>query len=659
MTPNFGSIGHTSRMDGFAFIRSRTGLLLLSATLMVGAVIAWFVLGPMTAHREARDFAGQLQAAITRQQAQTVEKLLERVRTEKRLLNAGRVKVAVAAAGTFLLKEHALLKNYEAAFAKIPQKITGEPDAAQLAGIAGQLATVRNALNALAPDLKTENEPGFQALETQWQKFLSQNSTAVNNRLDQWIATAEKQCNALDYRAPLEKSAAQMTALSGLVRKINDYESEFTNHLSLRGDLLERSIAVRARLAACDRELEKLDDGMAALRRAGTLKEFSEGINLIASSKFSNSPPAAAASAVQSLKVSDETTLRILLGATNAGAWACLGRETGRFVPETVMPAERLILQQLNNDPAISSNHRRYHLWLDPDGTQTLDWITVGPFYNTLGWKRIKAWSPARFSTIVQFQDRDYGYFDGQYRLSPTQLVYRLEALGNLPETAAFYSVGLEKVLSGTNSYAIPLLDVLDSIKDSRAGSPLFRAWLFLRLTELMKFQPAAWGLDFCPAARADQVQIEKITGGPLDSGDWFVPARVNSYGKKLEQFFDSKKSVSYAKQAAGLFALERAAAQSGLRDAGFAGLDGKPNYVGSSAPGEIWGYNSSHSLPVLLAMKASASSFQEPAMPLSPLFALERPRKEFLANAGVNPEDPCFRDALPPLFRTSTRKQP
>ncbi|MGA2280570.1 MAG: hypothetical protein ABSG80_09735 [Verrucomicrobiota bacterium] len=646
-------------MDSSALIRSRTGMLLLSATLMVGAVIAWLVLGPMKARREACDFAGQLQAAIAQQQAHTVEKLLERVRTEKRLLNAGIVKVAVADAGTFLLKEHALLKNYEAAFANIPQKITGDPDAAQLAVIASQLAAVRNALNALAPDLKTDNEPGFQAFETQWQKFLSQNSTAVNNLLDQWVAAAEKQCNALDYRSRPEKIAAPITALSGLVRKINDCESEFTNHLSLRGDLLERSIAVRARLAAFDREFKKLDDGMAALSRAGTVKEFSGGINLIASSEFSNSPPAAAASAVQSLEVSDETILRILLGATNADAWACLGRDPGRFVPETVMPAERLILQQLNNDPAISSNHWHYRLWLDPDGTQTQDWITVGPFYNTLGWKQIKAWSPARFSTTVQFQDRDYGCFDGQYRLSPTQLVYRLEDFGHLQETAAFYSVGLEKVLSGNNSYAIPLLEVLDSIKDSREGSPLFRAWLFLRLTDLMNLQPAAWGLDFCPAARAAEVQIEKITGGRLDSGDWFNPARVNSCGKKLEQFFDSEKSVSYAKQAVGLFALARAAAQSGLRYAGFVGLDGKLNFVGSSAPEELWGYNSSHNQPVLLALKAGADSFQEPAMPLSPLFAFERPRKEFLANAGVNPEDPCFRDVLPPLFRTSTRKQP
>ena len=45
--------------------------------------------------------------------------------------------------------------------------------------------------------------------------------------------------------------------------------------------------------------------------------------------------------------------------------------------------------------------------------------------------------------------------------------------------------------------------------------------------------------------------------------------------------------------------------------------------------------------------------------MPFSPLFALERPRKEFLANAGVNPEDPCFRDVLPPLFEPQPENKP
>ena len=643
-------------MERHVFIRSRRGILLLSAVLAAGCAIAWQISGQW----KARAFAGQLQSAVAQQQARTVEKLLERVRTEPHLLNAGKVNAAVAAAGEFLLQQHGRLKDYEAAFAAIPKNVNGHPDAAELAAVAGQLAVVRRALNALAPDLRTENEPAFQALETQWQKFLSQSSAAVNHLLDQWIATAENQGNALDYRAALEKSAAQLAALAGLMEKIGNCESEFANHLMLQTNLLKRSTMVRARLAAGEAELKKIDDGMAGLRRAGTIKEFSRNIDLLASSKFSQSPPVAAAAAMQSLGVGDEAALRILLGVTNADSWAVLHSGAGRFVPEKVLPAEQLILQQLNQDPAISPRHQHYRLWLDSEGTQTLDWITVGPLDNSIGWKQIKAWSPSGFSSLVQFEDRDYGFFDGQYRLSPTQPVYRIEDLGRRNETAAFYSVGLEQVLPGKGGYASPLLAVLDSVKDSRAGSPLFRAWLFLRLMELMECQPGAWGLDFCPAARADELQIKAIVGGQLYRGDWFIASEANANGPKLERFFDSRKSVSYARQAAGLFALARAISQSGLWYAGFVGLDGKPNLVAGSLPEEIWGYDASHGNPALQAIKIGANgSFPAPALPFSPLFTLERSRQEFLTRTGVDPKEPVFRDALPPLFQASNQTQP
>jgi len=647
-------------MDSVAFVRSRRGTILLAAALVVGAIVAWYLLGPLKAHRNGRDYAGQLQEAIAQRQTHDVEKLLEQIRTEKHLLNSGNVNEAVAAAAAFLIKEQALLKNYEAAYARILKNFTGDPDAAQLADIADQLATVRNALNALAPDLKRENEPSFLAFESQWQKFLSQSSAAVNNLLGQWIAAAEQQCNVLDYQSSLEKSETQLAAVAALIQKINNCESEYANQLSLSGDLLKRSNTVRAKLAAFDGEITYLDDNLAALAKAGTLKEFNQTVNLIAASDFSRSPAVMAASAVAALNLNDETTLRILLGLTNADTWACVKTGTRRFIPETALPAERSILQQFNNDPAVSSNLHRYRFWLDPDGSQTLEWITVGTLDNTLGWKRIMSWPSSQYAAIVQFEEQDYGFFGGQYRLSPTQIVYRLEDLGSLKDAAVFYSVGLDKELSG-DGYARPLLEVLDSIKDSREGSPIFRAWLFLNLTDLMKLQPDAWGLSFCPTALADQAQIIKIVGGQLYSGDWLVGLEAKRFDEKLEQFFASKKSVSYPKQAAGLYALARFAAQSGIRYVGFIGLDGRPNFVGSSAPraGEIWGWNFNHR-PVLLTMKTGANnSFSEPVLPLSPLFVLDGRRNEFLARAGVNPGDPAFRDALPPLFGASSRKQP
>ena len=645
-------------MDSFAFVRSRPGTILLAAIIVVGAIIAWYVLGPLKTHRNGRDYAGQLQEAIAQRQTHEAEKLLEQIRTEKHLLNSGNVNEAVAAAAAFLIKEQALLKNYEAAYARILKNFTSDPDAAQLADIADQLATVRNALNALAPDLKKENEPSFLAFESQWQKFLSQSSTAVNDLLGQWIAAAEQQCNALDYQSVLEKSETQMAALAALMQKINTCEVEYANQLSLRSDLLKRSNTVRARLAAFDGEITYLDDNLAALTKVETLKEFNQTINLVAASDFSRSPPVMAASAVAALNLNEETTLRIILGLTNADTWAFVKMGTGRFVPETVLPAERSILQQLNNDPAVSSNLHRYRFWLDPDGSQTREWITVGTLDNTLGWKRIVAWPSSQYAAIVQFEGHDYGCFGGQYRLSPTEIVYRLEDLGNLKDAAVFYSAGLDKELSG-DGYARPLLEVLDSIKDSHEGSPIFRAWLLLNLMDLMKLQPDAWGLSFCPAAQADEAQIIRIVGGQLYSGDWLVGSEAKRFNEKLEQFFESRKSVSYTKQAAGLYALARSVAQPGLRYVGFIGLDGRPNFVGGSAPrvGEIWGCNSNHR-PVLLTTKTGGNnSFLEPTLPLSPLFVLDGQRNEFLVRAGVNPGDPTFQDVLPPLFQAPTRR--
>ena len=613
--------------------------------LAIGGVVTWLVLGQM----KARDFTRQLQAAVAQRQVRAADKLLDRAHTEK-IGDAS----AVAAAESFAAREHALLANFETAFKQLPSQLTGDPVAARLAAIADQLAQARTALNELAPDLKAENEPRLQAFEKQWQNYLADSGTAVNGLLAGWISAAEKLADTLDYRAPLAQTTQQLAALSDWVAKLRDCEAGFGKNLQLRSDLLERSATVRAKFTAYGAELKKLDDGLAVVRKAGNLKDFSEGIKLMTSSEFTASPSALAAGAIQSLDVSGETTLRILLDATNAGTWACLQKNGGAaFVPEMVMPAERKIFQQLDADPAVNAQHQHYRLWLDRDGNNKIDWFTAGVFETSSGWKQIKAWTPSDLEKHAIFEDRDYGCFDGQFRLSTTQPIFQLEHVGPLNEASAFHAVGLEKVLTG-NAYAKPLLEVLDAVKDSREGSPLFRAYLFLRLVEVMNLQPNAWGLTFCPAARADAAQIRSLAGGPLDSGDWFVPARVKASSQPLEQFFASLGAVSYARQAEGLLTLMRSAAKEGLQYAGFVDLDGKPNFVDLPVSGEVFGFSAARHQPVWLAANPQAGpKLREPAMPLSPLFALVRPGREYLANAGVNPADPLFKEVLPPLFQT------
>ena len=621
-----------------------------AAVLVAGAIIAWFVVGLM----KVSDFSKQLQEAIAQRQVHTADKLLERAHSEK-IGGAN----AIATAETFSAKEHALLSNFEAAFNKLPQQLAGEADASRLANMADQVALAHLALNALASDLKTENEPRMQAFDKQWQNFLSERSASINVLYDQWVSSAEGKCGELDYRAPLDKSTPQIAALALLVQKITDTESGFTKHLKLRSDLLQRAATVRAKFTAYDGELKKLDEGTAAIRKAHTVKEFSEGINLIVSSEFSVSPIATAASLVQSLNATEETALRNLLGSTNAGTWAFIGKaQTPRLVPEVVMPGERQIFQQLNNDPYVSASHHRYRFSLNPEGNNIVEWITIGTLEAATGWKKITAWTPSGSANSAAFEEREYGYFDGQYKLTPTQPMYRVEQLHHQDETASFSSVGLEKVLTGDNTYSKPLLEILDSVKDSAEGSPLFRAYLFLRLMDLMKLQPDTWGLSFCPAARTHEAAIRSILGEQLSRGDWFVPAKANAFSKKLDQFFAIAKPISYAKQAAGLFTLARVVSKSGLHYVGFVGLDGKPNFTDDSISGEVFGYSATHKVPVFLAASIAAGhQLKEPAIPLSPLFALTVSCQEILTKADVNPNDVNFQDALPLLFQSPAKR--
>jgi hypothetical protein len=618
----------------------------IAALLLVGAA-AWFTL----AQYKAGDLARQAREAVAARKVRTAEKFLEYLNAPGSRIPSGALAPAVADAESFVARERNLLRTFEDVLAKLPKDLGGSPLAGEVARLGDQLSAAQTALASLAPDLRAEEEPKLRAFERRWEKFLSDSSGVVNEMLEKSVASGEHQCSELDYRSLAEQARRQLAALSNHVFQIAEYESGFTNHLRLRTDLLQRAAAVRAKFAAYDGELRKLDGGMLALQKARAAGAYSNALALMASSEFSSSPLAKAAVAAQAVAPSDEGALRFLLGATNGNIWAFLKRDRpARFVPETAFPAEQAIFRELNDDPAVGARLQRVRLWLSGDGAKTVDWLTVGSFTEGNGWQTIKACEIDSSRGSCSFSDRKYGFFDGQYRLSSTQPIYRVETLGSADEAAVFRSVGFPEDF-GTGSYRKPLLEVLDAIKDSRDGSPLFRAYLFLRATDIMALQPESWGLAFAPAVSAHRNAIRGIAG-ELASGAWFAPMRVKELRDKLDQFFGSIKAVSYARQAAGLFGLAHEAARSGLQYVGFVSPDGKPNFIEGSPAAEVWGYSADRRQPVLVANKSGpGTAFIAAPMPLSPLFSLAAPRGELLAKAGIDPNDSLFAGVLPPLF--------
>jgi hypothetical protein len=623
-------------------VRRRLLVAGVSSVLLVGVIAAWFILGQIKAAQRARE----LESAISHRQTHTAENLLDDVQKNKRLLSSTKVRIAVADTQSFLGKEHELLSNFESAFAQLPTQLGGEPDAARVNAIAGQLAQARAALAALSPDLKEQNVPRLNKFEGQWQEYLSESAVTVNSLFEQWVTGAEKQSSQLDYNLPLDKASQGLSKISEVMQKIDQVEAGFTNQLQLRSDLLQRAAAVHARFDAYQGELKKIDEGLASLKQAHTFDEFSSAISHIASSEFSTTPAATAAAEIQSLGASEEAVLRSLIGATNPATWAFIRKSKPlNLTPELVMPAEKSIFQQLNADPAVNGDHRHYRLWLTGDGTKTVDWVTAGALDTATGWKQIKAWEVSADATNAVFQDHDYGYFAAQWKLSPTQPIYRLEELPAANATATFTTADLGKIWQNGDTYSGPLLKALDTIKNSNDGSAIFRAYLLCRLVDVMAFQPDGWGLPFCPSLRAHLAQIHQIVGGQIASGDWFVDSKIAAWNDRLAQFLASVKAVSYAREASDNLALAQAVARDGLHYAGFVSLDGKPVITTGQSSPEVWGYDSARKQPALLTGSG---------LPLSPLFGLPVPRAEYLAKAGIEPASQPIANTLLPLFRAN-----
>lgn len=619
-------------------IRLRLILAGAAATVIVAGIIIWLTAD----HLKAGDIEKQLRAAVSEKQVHAASQMIDRLKTtDKRLLGAGAVNAALASAETFVAEQKELLGNFNAAFAKLPTKLSGDPNPTQINAIADQLSGVRTTLAALAPDLRQENEPKLKSFEQQWQQYLAESGNIVNGLLEQWITTAEALSDQLDYRTSVETAAAQLSKLSADVQKINDCESGFKGQMTLRSDLLQRANAVRSKFAAYDKELKKIDEGLTAMRKASSYEEYALAVSNIVSSEYSSAPTVIGATAVQNLGLNEESVARVLLNATNPATWAFIKKNTALdFIPEIAMPAEQSAFQRLFADPAVNAVHEHYRLYLDQDKVTSVEWITAGELDRSEGWKTIPAWTVSATTSSATFEDREYGYFAGKFKLSATQPVYQIENIAEPDGASVFKTIGLKESVKADGTYGGSLLAVLDAITNSKEGSPVFRAELFCTIANIMQYQPDAWGLSFCPNIRRTVRKINDVTGGPISSGDWLIPAKAAKWGPRLEQVFAAEKTTSYANQAKVYLMLARAVARDGFKYVGFVGLDGKPVLAQETMPEEIWCYRS-----------RGLTLFAGTAVPLSPLFVLPSSRSEYVKNAKINLSAPGISDSLPPLF--------
>jgi hypothetical protein len=624
------------------------------SVLAAVGLAAWFFF----ARSGARDLGGKMKAAIAARQVHKVETLLA-------LAKKSPYKPSLLPAVSFLKKEGSLLQDFQKSLSALPAKFPSEPQVKELVEIKDGLATARDQFQLLASDFQKENEAKLLDFEYRWEGFLSKSRTTTTAHVEDSVTKAEKGCEGLDFRLPPDQVKTQLLALASQVVTLTQFENQFTNLMSLDEDLLRRLRAVRQKYTTFDRESTKLEGALADLSKASTFTNYFDAIDTLTSSQFS-AAVAEAARSIQELNPTPEKTLRPLLCGENPRVWnyfvSLAGGAQEDFVPKSVLPEEMNLYQQLKNDPNVSAEHHRYWFALELGGQKPVEWITRGKMMTSgKGYTMIWAYNVNSLPSEARFELARYGFFAPDYVLSEEQHMYDFKELRECDETKPFTSLGLHSVLLSKDGerWVIPLLRSLDSLNQSREGSSLFRAYLFLRLVELMELQPEESGLWFSPAAREHKASLLESGAGSIKSGDWFAPLRVEKLSPKLDDFFKSTQPVSYWTQAAAIACATRKAFNSGFTYAGCLSPAGRLVVTLESAPAELWGYSAAAKSPALLYLLQNGQLTQvEKGMALSPLFTLKEPRSSILANAGIDPKAPLFDKQLPPLFTSARRPE-
>jgi hypothetical protein len=208
-----------------------------------------------------------------------------------------------------------------------------------------------------------------------------------------------------------------------------------------------------------------------------------------------------------------------------------------------------------------------------------------------------------------------------------------------------------------TGNYQKPILQLFDQLNRDDNSSAIFRAFVTLKLFDLMRLRPEEWGMQWCPGVTRHLQALKDLGAPDLKSGDWMVRVPLAKYEASFQKYFERARSVPLEKQAALLKQLAQKTCQTDFSYAGFIDINGHLVLRQINAPvPEYWGWGGGSESAVLLLRKAGgAAAFDKIAEPLpfTPLFVFNGDRRRLLNEAARAVSYPASQMAgiLPPFF--------
>ena len=636
--------------------RQQRRIALISAAtvlaLSLTAVAALWFIGKMN----AGDLEKRFKTLTREREVRQVEQLIEATRKENSQQPARPdVRESIEHAQKFLAEESSKLKAFHTAVAEFPAELQSNTPPAQIGEWSKKLNNIREIHRTLAPVLAKESASAMEGLVKRWTYFLEEESSRRQVQLEILLKTYEDSLAGLDFNKPVEDVKTIVVTANAPAEKSNSWIKETGEILKLRSDSLTRFRSLVQRHKQYEKQVESIDSQTTSLRFADKLSNYQSALDGLADSEFTRDTRVGAARAIKGRVLPAAVLTQALVCGQNTNLWNQLkDGQIPNFKPTSVMPAENKLYLALKNAESVGTALHRYEFLLPSNELRRCLFPEQLPADPEPGWVKYTGLILERgIQSLPAFQKIELSCSGNLWSLSEKQITtFKLKYLGQAPESQLFFKAELHKSIGDPGSSPrMQLLKVLDLIHEDRSSSPLFRAWLYLRIVEIMEVQPEGWGLHFAPLIQAHKRDLVAAGAGMLKEGDWYLEDLNKKFGPDLEVVLSAQKQASYFRQAESLARLFSGVVAGGFEFVGHIALDGSA-HVSRDAQDDLWGWGQ-NGKPAMLFRKVIESwvATNKTLTPFTPLYSLKEKRVALLRNAGVDPKDPLLGGQLPALF--------
>jgi len=597
----------------------------------------------------------ELASYQTKESCGAAEDLIKKLRSdEELLLRWPYLQAKIAEVNSWTAQARITERQAKDALQALESSFQGDSTAHAASQLVRQLDDADALVQQLSGDLAAEPKNRLVALKTKSDlhlvTVLKKLTASTATTLSEIEKTGDEE---LSYAKPAAKVGTSRDAIDKLLQPLEALFKPEVAALTLPADLEARIQSQRQRLNTYQKELQSFAAVRAETAGAGTLDDYRKAVAKWQEVKFAEAAPSM--KMLDTLPAEKAFQSALYTSGDQEELQAILDDKSGRHMaPDTPLEADIKTILTLQFDENLNTVFESTVAHYSRRKANSTVWSQGKPEQSVIG--SLMKWTAKFYESdssgmAVLFISKSFGRvgdtggYQGEGVLS-SRLSQTSEFMNQL-EIARITDDKGERVMKS-------LLEVFDKLIRDEKGSPIAKAYVMLKLQDMLQLRPHEWGEHYCPSLQHDLRELRRILGtAGLRSEDWLVPEMREKWTKPLAEFFKTCKGRSYMREAVARRNYLRPAAAAGLKFAGYveADLSLSLNQLGRAAS-ELWVIGKDGGKPLLVANPAAGSAVTDTlkpivvvsSVPLSPVFVVSVDRKtlvqkyhEELAATGID----------------------